>query len=158
MNGLKSIDYARLIQFAAQKFHRQMLNKTQVNKILYCVYGRYLAKTGVRLFDDDTPKAWPYGPVFPIVNKRIDIHEVISFPARQVELFKKDQTAQRIVADAVAELYGYSARALTDWSHQYGSPWYRTVYLDDGSHAPWNTEIPDEYTKEYFTETWLEKK
>lgn len=35
MDRLTSIDYARLIQYVAQNFHRQMLNKTQVNKILF---------------------------------------------------------------------------------------------------------------------------
>lgn len=151
MGKLTSIDYARLIQYVAQNFHRQMLNRTQVNKILFAVYGRYLAIVGEPLFDDDTPKAWPFGPVFPIVNKRIDISEIIKFPAEAIELFKQNRKAQEIVVEMVAKMYNQSAKALTEWSHQYGSPWYRTVYLEDGSHAPWNTEIPREYIIEYFS-------
>ena len=57
---LKSTDYARLIQYAAKNLHMTRLNKTQINKILFYVYGVYLAKFNKPLFTDDTPKAWPY--------------------------------------------------------------------------------------------------
>lgn len=150
MDALTSIDYARLIQYVAQNFHRQMLNKTQVNKILFAVYGKYLAKTGTPLFIDDTPRAWPYGPVFPVVNKRIDVSEIIRFTPDRVNLFKQNRTAQEIVVEMVRKMYNQSAQSLTAQSHQYGTPWYRTVYLEDGSHAPWNTQIPPAYIKEYF--------
>ena len=151
MEALTSIDYARLIQYVAQNFHQQMLNKTQVNKILFAVYGKYLASTGNTLFSDDTPKAWPYGPVFPIVNKRIDISEVVHFTPDKINLFKQNRKAQEIVVEAVSKMYNMSAQSLTDWSHKFGSPWHRTVYLADGSHAKWNTEIPKEYIIEYFS-------
>ena len=59
MGQLTSINYGRLIQYTSQKLHLQRLNKTQVNKILFYVYGRYLAVTGKKLFVDDTPKAGP---------------------------------------------------------------------------------------------------
>lgn len=54
--ALTSIDYARLIQYAAQKLHMVLLNKTQINKILFYVYGVYYAETGEELFNDDSPK------------------------------------------------------------------------------------------------------
>lgn len=72
--ALTSIDYARLIQYTAQRKHMVLLNKTQINKILFYVYGAYLADTGKALFSDDTPKAWTYGPVFPKPNKKVE-HE-----------------------------------------------------------------------------------
>lgn len=150
LGTLVSIDYARLIQYVAQNFHRQSLNKTQVNKILFVVYGRYLARFGNPLFTDDTPKAWPYGPVFPIVNKRYIVNEIVRFPEEKIELFKKNRDAQEIVVQAVNEMYNLSAQKLTDMSHEPDTPWYRTVYREDGSHAPWNTEIPTDYIKDYF--------
>lgn len=152
METLTSIDYARLIQYVAQRFHRQMLNKTQINKILFTVYGRYLALKGKPLFTDDTPKAWPYGPVFPIVNKRINIDEVVNFPQDKINLFVQNRDAQLIVVKTVKQMYDKSAQSLTDWSHQYGSPWHRTVYSSDGGHAKWNTPIPLDYIKEYFSQ------
>ena len=150
MGPLTSIDYARLIQYVAQNFHRQSLNKTQVNKILFVVYGRYLATFGQPLFADDKPKAWPYGPVFPIVNKRIDIKEIIRFTEDKIEAFKKNRLAQEMVVKAVKEMYMLSAKTLTDLSHAPGTPWYRTIYREDGTHAQWDTEIPAEYITEYF--------
>ena len=72
METLTSLDYAKLIQFAAVRNHMTLLNRTQINKILFYVYGVYLAEVGEPLFNDDTPKAWPYGPVVPIVNNKLD--------------------------------------------------------------------------------------
>lgn len=153
MTTLTSIDYARLIQYAAQRLHRQMLNKTQVNKILFYVYGRYLALTGHLLFDDDSPKAWPYGPVFPKVNKKVKTSEAISFHKDEIESFKSDPDALLIVEAAVKQMHGMTASDLTRWSHQDGSPWYRTLFdgYPQGQQAPWNTEIKREYIEEYFS-------
>lgn len=151
MENLTSLDYARLIQYVAQNFHRQMLNRTQINKILFAVYGKYLVAAGQPLFVDDSPKAWPYGPVFPLVNKRVDISEVVTFPQNKIELFKQNRMAQEIVVEMVNAMYDKSAKELTDWSHRPGSPWYRTIYKDNGEHAGWNTQIPNEYIREYFS-------
>lgn len=63
MEALTSVDYANLIRYIAQQRYSQILNKTQVNKILFYVYGKYLAMLGEKLFTDDSPMAWPYGPV-----------------------------------------------------------------------------------------------
>lgn len=151
MNELKSIDYARLIQYVAQVFHRQMLNKTQVNKILFAVYGRYLAQTGNVLFTDDTPKAWPYGPVFPIVNKRVDISEVVQFTQDKVELFKRNRIAQEIVVQSVKEMHDKSAQYLTAMSHRPDTPWDKTIHPGNGGTVAWNTEIPADIIKKYYT-------
>ena len=146
---LNSVDYARLIQYTAQKFHKALLNKTQINKILFYVYGVYLAETGNPLFDDDTPKAWPYGPVFPIANKKVNTQEVIpSFSKEKIEAFKANPQALQLVAKAVHRMYNMSAVSLTKWSHQEDSPWYKTIYeLDDNGNIidskqkPWNSVI-----------------
>lgn len=156
---LSSVDYARLIQYTAQKFHKVLLNKTQINKILFYVYGVYLAETGETLFNDDTPKAWPYGPVFPIANKKINPQEVISsFSEEKITAFKKNTRALQIVAKAVHKMYNMSALSLTRWSHQEGSPWYKTIYLFDREgniidtkQNPWNSEIKNSLISSYFS-------
>lgn len=67
---LTSLDYADLLNWIAYNKYGALLNKTQINKLLFICYGMYLAATGGKvLFEDDTPKAWPYGPVFPRVYK-----------------------------------------------------------------------------------------
>lgn len=151
MEELKSIDYARLIQFAALKNHGVLLNRTQINKILFYVYGRYLAEECVPLFTDDTPKAWPYGPVFPIVNKQIDPSENIrGFSDKKVALYRNNRKAMDIVLDAVNKMCKISAYKLTQWSHQNGSPWYDTLFGENKT-AKWNTQISDETIKTYFS-------
>ncbi len=154
---LKSTDYARLIQYAAKNLHMTRLNKTQINKILFYVYGVYLAKFNKPLFTDDTPKAWPYGPVFPIVNKKINPDELVgSFPQETIAEFNKNSAALDLVKLAVDSMYNMSAVTLTQWSHQEGSPWYNALYVKDENGAvvgqnKWNTPISAELIKEYFS-------
>lgn len=154
---LKSIDYARLIQYAAQKLHLTKLNKTQINKILFYVYGVYYAEKKKKLFEDDSPKVWPYGPVFPIVNKRVNVNEIItSFPPETVKEFNKDKDALNLVKSAVDAMYDMSAIALTRWSHSEGSPWYNSLYIKDENgkitgQNKWNSPIDLKYIKEYFS-------
>lgn len=149
---LTSVDYARLIQFAALKFHKVLLNKTQINKILFYVYGVYLTLNKGPLFTGDDPKAWPYGPVFPIVNKRVNINErVTRFTHEQVVAFKNNPAALQIVKEAVAVMHQATAMRLTQWSHKPGSPWYDSIYTKDGKQNGWNAEIPDELIKNYFS-------
>lgn len=155
---LTSLDFARLIQFAAQKFYKMLLNKTQINKILFYVYGVYLVKTnGNHLFSDDTPKAWPFGPVFPRVYKKIATDEVVTgFPPEIVSAFQNNQEALTIIEEAVRSMHDMSAYDLTKWSHEEGSPWYRTIYnLDQEgniiSQNPWNSKIEDDVIMDYFS-------
>lgn len=154
---LKSIDYARLIQYAAQKLHMTKLNKTQINKILFYVYGVYYSNNDHPLFDDDAPKVWPYGPVFPIVNKKINVDEIIiSFPPETVNEFNKNKDVLKLVKSAVDAMYDMSAIALTRWSHKEGSPWYNSLYIKDDNgkiigQNKWNSPIGMGYIKEYFS-------
>lgn len=153
---LTSIDYARLIQYAAQKLHMVLLNKTQINKILFYVYGVYYAETGKVLFEDDSPKVWPYGPVFPRVNKRINTSEIISFDKDTIRKFNKNTKAMVLVRKAVDAMYDMSAVSLTKWSHQEGAPWYNTLYIkdEDGnivSQKNWNTPIELSEIESYFS-------
>lgn len=150
---LKSTDYAKLIQFAALKFHNTALNRTQINKILFFVYGKYLAETGEVLFEDDTPKAWPFGPVFPIVNKRIDVDDIPrGFSDEKNEAYRNNMTALGIVRKAVDMLYNKTAYELTKWSHRPDSPWYETLFPANQKRLPWNTEIKKELIASYFKE------
>lgn len=153
---LTSIDYARLIQYAAQKLHMTRLNRTQINKVLFYVYGVYYADFDTPLFKDDTPKAWPYGPVFPIVNKKINPDEIVkSFGQETIHEFNKHPQVLQLIKDAVDAMYDMSAVSLTRWSHQEGSPWYETLYIKDDAgnitgQNKWNTPIDAELIKKYF--------
>jgi uncharacterized phage-associated protein len=149
---LTSLDYAKLIQFTAQKMQHTMLNKTQINKILFYVYGVYLAEVGQPLFENEKPQAWPFGPVFPIVNKRINIDELVKFSEEKIKAYKENENALKLVVDAVKHMHNRTAVQLTYWSHQEGSPWHKTLYegCNPGTQKQWSTVISDDYIKEYF--------
>jgi uncharacterized phage-associated protein len=158
MSALTSIDYARLIQFIATKMYHTLLNKTQVNKILFYVYGAYLAEKSKRLFDDDSPRVWTYGPVFPKPNKKVISCEKIgqgSFTQEQIATFKSDSNFLSRIVRIVGNMCDKSAYSLSSWSHEEGSPWYETLYIKDSdgkitSQNPWNTLISDDVIKRYF--------
>lgn len=160
MITLTSIDYARLIQFTATKMYHTLLNKTQVNKILFYVYGVYLANHPNPLFTDDTPKVWTYGPVFPKPNKKVVSCEKIEqsdFTKEQIEAFKTDKQFLSRIVTIVGNMCDKSAFFLSQWSHEEGSPWYRTLYIKDEEtgkitgQKPWNTPVDLSYVKEYFS-------
>ncbi len=149
MNSLTSLDYSDLLRFLAYNRHQVVLNKTQVNKLLFMCYGVYLSKTNEPLFCEK-PKAWPYGPVFPIVYKKFRQSLMpITISEEKKKEFYTNNTALNICIEIVDKYCYTSAYNLSVWSHQQGSPWYQTVYCDDNP-IVWNKEISDELIKEYF--------
>ena len=159
MVTLTSIDYARLIQFIATKMYHTLLNKTQVNKILFYIYGVYLSNHEKPLFEDDTPKVWTYGPVFPRPNKKVVSFEKIvreHFTQDQVNAFQNNKVFLSRIVTIVGNMCDKSALELSQWSHEEGSPWYNKLNEknNDGKitgQKPWNTTIPLGIIKEYFS-------
>lgn len=149
---LTSIECSELINWIAYYKCGSLLNKTQMQKILYIAYGKYLARTEKVLFEDDTPKAWPFGPVFPIVNKRFKpgFHNLPMISQSVSDKLKNDSNAFNAIREAVEENHNKTAYALSEWSHEINGPWYKTVYGDDDSGAKWNKVISQNLIKEYF--------
>ena len=150
---LTSLDYMKLISWLAYYKHGTILNKTQMQKILFMCYGSYYAMKDTPLFKDDTPKAWPYGPVFPRVNVRYNpANPPLNLTDDDKKTFAKDVEALKLVTSTVAQYGRVSAHELSEWSHEKGSPWFKTVYGENGNNTEinWNKEIPSKYIKEYF--------
>lgn len=147
---LTSLDYSDLLRFLAFNRRKVVLNKTQVNKLLFMCYGTYYARTSNKLFEE-SPKAWPFGPVFPKVYKTFDQKSMpIILPKENITLFRQDQEALNICVSVIDRYSNTSAYSLSMWSHKEGSPWYQTVYSGEPT-IVWNKEIKDEIIKEYFT-------
>ena len=111
-----SIDMARHIITKCKERDINDIGNTKINKLLYCVYGVYLA-----LYDNEIlteqPKYFPYGPVFPRVFKKYD---EIKNNILNINLDKET----RDVVDFVLKTFGkVSAGNLSDWSHSKNSPW-----------------------------------
>lgn len=149
-NKLSSLECADFINWIAFNKYGVALNKTQMQKILYFVYGIYLSTTGKVLFEDDAPKAWPFGPVFPRVNKRYTPGKIPSAESLSIDKIKNDSKAFDIIKHAVEKLYKTTATTLSEWSHEENGPWYKTVYNKDNQEVQWNKEISQNLIKDYF--------
>ena len=66
----KSTDVALLMMGRAAE-NRILMNYTKIQKFLFILYTLYLTSQGHRL-TDESPKAWPFGPVFPTVKKKLE--------------------------------------------------------------------------------------
>ena len=155
---LTSLDYMRLISWLSYFKQGVILNKTQMQKILFICYGLYYAKFGQLLFDDDHPKAWPYGPVFPRVNMRYNPkNPPIILSEEDKRMFAHEVDALQLVTNVVRKYSRVSAHDLSEWSHRKGSPWFVTVYGKDGEHnqkIEWNKEISLDSINDYFKK-WI---
>jgi uncharacterized phage-associated protein len=123
-------------------------NNTKIQKLLYVLYGFYWAKRKLRLTNEQ-PKLWPYGPVF--VDVFLDIQRNGFFMGdTKASLFETIGKEDKEEFDQhIKSLGKYMASALSEWSHEEGSPWSKTK-SDVGGR--WNTPIDDGYIEEYFRE------
>lgn len=126
-------------------------NNTKIQKLLYCVYGVMLAKESFRICDE-SPKAWPYGPVFPKVFKYIHNGENIDLYSFRLE--KELPQDKKDIIGAVLDFFGkFTASQLSGWSHKEGSPWSKAVSAEG---AGWNVVVQDEDIIPYFRENVLD--
>lgn len=151
---LTSLECSDFLNWTAYHKYGIALNKTQMQKLLYLWYGIYLARTEQRLFDDDSPKAWPFGPVFPRVNKRFVPSQIPPKESLPILKLSKDKEAFEVMRYVLEKYHSKSAFELSEWSHEESGPWYKTVYEqgeEAGGQTKWNKPIPDELIKTYFT-------
>ena len=136
-----SYDIARYIMYYCEQkeFH---YNNTKIQKLLFAVYGVLLAKE-LPVFIDESPKMWPYGPVFP--NVFVKIKEEGFNP---ISLGFEDDV--RDIVETTIDYFGkFSAKALTEWSHQKNSPWDKVKSLYG---EKWGEDLQDKDIKAYFME------
>lgn len=144
---MTSLDYAKLIRWLGWHRNGVILNKTQVQKLLFICYGVELA-AGHIMFEDDSPKMFPFGPVFPRSYRRTASTPIPELSEVEKEDFTKEPSTLKNIASLVARYCHVSATQFTRWSHQDGTPWHRT--LSEQTHLEWGVEINQEYVREYF--------
>ncbi len=124
------------------------INMTKLQKLLYISYGICLAVIGKRLVNEH-PQAWPYGPVFPRTRNKLlklDFYTISVDDDCFSEL--RSNTELTGLLNLVFDSFGsWNASQLTEWSHDNGSPWERTVEKEDFS---WGERISDEDISSYF--------
>ena len=122
------------------------LNVTKVQKILYILYGYYLAHKDFQIISEN-PRAWPYGPVFPRSQKKVDYSNILPLNSTEFDAIKNDKELKDAIKSFIDTYSKFSASQLSEWSHQEDGPWHKATQLDGFN---WNTQIPNEYIKSYF--------
>jgi uncharacterized phage-associated protein len=154
---IKAMDYS-IIDAANEIIKRAKedkitLNLTKLQKLMYFVYGEYLAQEKIRLFKDDEPRKLPYGPVFVDlydITKRKGLIEIIN-PIALEEISDSDEIIEIVSKEDVRnwkenltstidvvwnEHKNKTAKELSDDTHKEGYAWdkctsYYTVLEDE---------------------------
>jgi uncharacterized phage-associated protein len=144
MKSYDSILVAEYMLSIAQRQHIN-LNVTKVQKLLYIIYGYFLAKFDHQIITEN-PKAWPFGPVFPRSQKKVDYSNIIPIENPKFNEIKGDVLLTQMITKIISDYSSVSAQRLVQWSHQEGSPWHQAIC----NGQKWNTPIDNESIKAYF--------
>lgn len=140
-----SLDVAQLMRAIAFEKHGIELTVTQTQKLLYMLYGYYLSTYNKKIIDE-SPRAWPFGPVFPLTRALINYNEIPNIQDIISE-FKDDTTLNLILYNLIKKLGRTSGKGLTEWSQEAGGAWDLTR---KSWGFKWNDIIPDKKIKNYF--------
>lgn len=122
------------------------INTTQMQKLLYILYGLCLANcNGFRILDE-SPQAWPFGPVFPKTRK-IDYNNFLPLNSDELKSISDDLYITSLITKTLEKFGKVPANKLSEWSHTTGSPWDKTTKISGFS---WSMQIPDIFIVEYF--------
>ena len=125
----------------------KVLNVTKVQKLLYMAYGFFLAEKD-RVLISESPKAWPFGPVFPKTRKKVNFSQVISIDSEEFSELKNDIEVCEFFNTLIDKYSKYTASQLSEWSHAEGGPWDLTTKQKG---FKWNSSIDDDLIKNYFS-------
>lgn len=139
--NLDSVDVAKALRYVGIT-NKMQFNMTQLNKLLYIAYGIYLVRYKIRLTTEH-PAAWPYGPVFPRVTRKISLSDTIN----AYEFCMLSEPVRLLLAEVTTQFGDIPANKLSAWSHKEGSPWSRAI---ERSHGKWNEKLDDEDIFDYF--------
>jgi uncharacterized phage-associated protein len=117
----------------------QDVGNTKINKLLYLVYGFFLAIYDSEIITE-RPKYFPYGPVFPRVFRNFD--NLITFDLT----YNFNENFEKVVNYVIKYFSRISAGKLSSWSHENGSPWDRMKQRN----ASFGDELLVQEVKEYF--------
>lgn len=147
-----SIDVAIAVMALADA-HGLRLSLTQLQKLLYIVYGTCLAILGHPPFRNEPPRAWPFGPVFQTA-RRVLFVAVDDWDVPQVsESVPED--IRRIIEKVITHFGSWPPGALIDWVCTPGAPWYMTAKMPG---FKWADKIGDGLIMDYFESHVIRRK
>ena len=139
----------------------KFVNMTKLQKLVYCLYGAYLAYYDKPICSDK-PRVWNHGPSFSLVYDESHsrspwdpIDGFLKYFFNIKDDFYKHFNDPEIefMCSVLKVMCEFSAKPLVSWSMSEGSPWKRD--LDTGSIM--REEMTDSYIKEFFGNKFLKK-
>ena len=139
----------------------KFINMTKLQKLVYCLYGAYLAYYDKPICSDK-PKIWNHGPSFSLVYDESmkmswsPIDGFLNYFLNIEDDFYKhfNDSEVKFMCSILKFMCEYSSKTLVNWSMSEGSPWKRD--LDTGSRM--HDEMTDSYIKEFFKTKFLKTK
>ena len=129
------------------------MNITKLNKLLYILYGTYLAMVGKRLTHEH-PHAWPYGPIFLTLREAFinsNGFKDATLSDHELAEIQKDEDLVQCTDDVFRVFGRYNASVLVRWSHNDNAPWSITT---NKKGFQWNDIIGDNDIRNYFAKNW----
>lgn len=147
---MKSHDPILVAQYllGAAKGKGLRLNVTQVQKLMYLSYGIGLSKLGTELIEE-LPKAWPYGPVFPKAQSKVDYTKQYDISEACFADIINDAQAKYILDYTLDKFGKISASKLSNWSHKEGGPWDKATKQPN---FKWNQALEPSDIRDYFSQ------
>lgn len=145
MEEIDSIDVAKALMIEANN-QGLKLNMTQLQKLLFIIYGSGLFLLGIRPFNEHA-QAWPFGPVFPRT-RRLLLNEVNNWIVPEQYPNTIPENLKQIISSVVRFFGQWSEQKLIAWTHTPGSPWEMTTKMPN---FKWAQEIGDGLIKDYFS-------
>lgn len=133
-----------IVAYAAENNNGYKLGKTKLQKLMYIVFGYFLAKKNKKIITE-CAIAWPYGPVFLHAYNAVDVD--IDYKERLDENdFSKEE---RDIINRIIDVYGiYSAGKLVSWSHDKNGPWNKVKSENEYNWV--GLQVPDSDIRDYF--------
>ena len=128
LGKVDSVDFAIYLNKKAGEL-RKSVNVTKIQKWLYICYGLYLAVYHEQLLTE-RPRAWQYGPAFPLVYKIQKKHGNSldnlqnTLPSKEIEKYDK------LIHATLINFGEWTASELVAWTHEKDKAWDRTIQLE----------------------------
>ncbi len=120
-------------------------NKTKIQKLLYICHGICLALHNRPLLKEEL-SFMPHGPVS--LNCLDEMDRNVDLSHYECNFLDIQENIRNIIDSVVAKFGSYSANALSEWSHEIGSPWDKARLENGGSYGK---KIKNKYIKNYFS-------
>ena len=142
--GIDSVVIARtIVNFAKREGHQ--INMTQLQAMLYIMYGIYLCQKKCRLIEEH-PQMWEYGPVFPRAYNKLR-KEKTDGQIESDSLRQEHPDVWNFISDSFSRYAWTTGSVLVAPHIASGSPWAKTRKQ---SPDKWGAVIDDNLIREWF--------